>query len=147
MNRLTFASALSTNFFPSNHPPWETSSRHWINKHEYNNLIMFLTSLRWKQKIWLAIWLMTMISRFSSLQIQIFGYNSQLYSNFSDAVFRAQGIVAVSVLLQVRVDFEVTISSNWLCTSITARRSFKSGTSDADGSIRENSLRWRWNAG
>jgi Eukaryotic-type carbonic anhydrase len=31
-----------------------------------------------------------------------------LYSNFSDAVFRAQGIVAVSVLLQVRVDFEVT---------------------------------------
>lgn len=34
-------------------------------------------------------------------QIQIFGYNSQLYSNFSDAIFRAQGIVGVSVLLQV----------------------------------------------
>lgn len=35
-------------------------------------------------------------------QIQIFGYNSQLYSNFSDALNRAQGIVGVSVLLQVR---------------------------------------------
>ncbi|CAO1383134.1 unnamed protein product [Diamesa serratosioi] len=34
-------------------------------------------------------------------EIQIFGYNSQLYSNFSDAVFRAQGIVGVSVLLQL----------------------------------------------
>lgn len=36
-------------------------------------------------------------------QIQIFGYNSQLYTNFSDAVYRAQGIVAVSVLLQVNI--------------------------------------------
>lgn len=34
-------------------------------------------------------------------QIQIFGYNSQLYTNFTDALHRAQGIVAVSVLLQV----------------------------------------------
>lgn len=36
-----------------------------------------------------------------SLQIQIFGYNSQLYANFSDALNRAQGIVGVSILLQV----------------------------------------------
>ncbi|XP_070502301.1 carbonic anhydrase-related protein 10 [Chironomus tepperi] len=34
-------------------------------------------------------------------EIQIFGYNSQLYTNYSDAVYRAQGIVAVSVLLQL----------------------------------------------
>ncbi|KAL9881732.1 carbonic anhydrase-related protein 10 isoform X3 [Glossina fuscipes] len=33
--------------------------------------------------------------------IQIFGYNSQLYNNFSDALNRAQGIVGVSILLQL----------------------------------------------
>ncbi|CAB0005585.1 unnamed protein product, partial [Nesidiocoris tenuis] len=33
-------------------------------------------------------------------KIQIFGFNSQLYSNFSEAIHRAQGIVAISVLLQ-----------------------------------------------
>lgn len=36
-------------------------------------------------------------------QLQIFGFNSQLYNNFSDALHRAQGIVAVSLLLQVHV--------------------------------------------
>ncbi|XP_017850018.1 carbonic anhydrase-related protein 10 [Drosophila busckii] len=34
-------------------------------------------------------------------EIQIFGYNSQLYTNFSDALNRAQGIVGVSILLQL----------------------------------------------
>lgn len=34
-------------------------------------------------------------------QIQIFGYNSQLYSNFSEALYRAQGIVGLAVLLQL----------------------------------------------
>jgi len=34
-------------------------------------------------------------------QIQVFGFNSQLYSNFSEALHRAQGIVAISLLLQV----------------------------------------------
>ncbi|XP_014257155.1 carbonic anhydrase-related protein 10-like isoform X2 [Cimex lectularius] len=34
-------------------------------------------------------------------EIQIFGFNSQLYSNFSEAVHKAQGIVAISVLLQL----------------------------------------------
>lgn len=34
-------------------------------------------------------------------ELQIFGYNSHLYNNFSDALHRAQGIVAVSLLLQV----------------------------------------------
>ncbi|XP_021697212.1 carbonic anhydrase-related protein 10 [Aedes aegypti] len=34
-------------------------------------------------------------------EIQIFGYNSQLYANFSDAVFRAQGIVGVAILVQL----------------------------------------------
>ncbi|XP_043275511.1 carbonic anhydrase-related protein 10 isoform X2 [Venturia canescens] len=34
-------------------------------------------------------------------EIQIYGFNSQLYNNFSDALHRAQGIVAVSLLLQV----------------------------------------------
>ncbi|XP_033333149.1 carbonic anhydrase-related protein B isoform X1 [Megalopta genalis] len=34
-------------------------------------------------------------------ELQIFGFNSQLYNSFSDALHRAQGIVAVSLLLQV----------------------------------------------
>lgn len=34
-------------------------------------------------------------------EIQIFGFNSQLYSNFSEALYRAQGIVAISLLLQL----------------------------------------------
>lgn len=34
-------------------------------------------------------------------EIQIFGYNSQLYSNFSEALYRAQGIVGLAVLLQL----------------------------------------------
>jgi len=34
-------------------------------------------------------------------EIQIFGFNSQLYSNYSEAINRAQGIVAISVLLQL----------------------------------------------
>jgi hypothetical protein len=34
-------------------------------------------------------------------QIQILGFNSQLYQNFSDALYRAQGIVGISLLLQV----------------------------------------------
>ncbi|XP_063989600.1 carbonic anhydrase-related protein 10 [Diachasmimorpha longicaudata] len=34
-------------------------------------------------------------------EIQIFGFNSHLYNNFSDALNRPQGIVAVSLLLQV----------------------------------------------
>lgn len=36
-----------------------------------------------------------------SRQLQIFGYNSQLYTNFTDSMNRAQGIVGISVLLQV----------------------------------------------
>lgn len=42
------------------------------------------------------------------LQIQIFGFNSQLYSNFSEALHKAQGIVSISLLLQVRQPFTVT---------------------------------------
>lgn len=34
-------------------------------------------------------------------EIQIFGFNSQLYNNFSDALHRPQGVVAVSLLLQI----------------------------------------------
>lgn len=34
-------------------------------------------------------------------QIQIFGFNSQLYTNFSEAMHKAQGIVVISLLLQV----------------------------------------------
>ncbi|XP_059485207.1 carbonic anhydrase-related protein 10-like isoform X2 [Neocloeon triangulifer] len=34
-------------------------------------------------------------------EIQLLGFNSQLYSNFSDALNRAQGIVGVSLLLQL----------------------------------------------
>ncbi|XP_026468372.1 carbonic anhydrase-related protein 10-like isoform X2 [Ctenocephalides felis] len=34
-------------------------------------------------------------------EIQIYGYNSQLYTNFTEALSRAQGIVGVSLLLQL----------------------------------------------
>ncbi|CAG9791959.1 unnamed protein product [Diatraea saccharalis] len=34
-------------------------------------------------------------------EIQIFGFNSQLYSNFSEALHKAQGIVSISLLLQL----------------------------------------------
>lgn len=34
-------------------------------------------------------------------ELQIFGYNSALYTNFTDSMNRAQGIVGISVLLQV----------------------------------------------
>ncbi|XP_063597311.1 carbonic anhydrase-related protein 10-like [Penaeus indicus] len=34
-------------------------------------------------------------------RIQIYGYNSQLFSNFSDAVSRAHGIVAICIMIQV----------------------------------------------
>lgn len=40
---------------------------------------------------------------FRLFQIQIFGFNSQLYSNFSEALHKAQGIVVISLLLQVRI--------------------------------------------
>ena len=35
------------------------------------------------------------------MQIQVFGFNSDLYVNFSDATHKAQGLVALSILLQV----------------------------------------------
>ncbi|XP_045102307.1 carbonic anhydrase-related protein 10-like [Portunus trituberculatus] len=34
-------------------------------------------------------------------EIQIYGYNSQLFNNFSEAVSRAHGIVAISVMIQI----------------------------------------------
>ncbi|XP_055713237.1 carbonic anhydrase-related protein 10 [Phlebotomus papatasi] len=34
-------------------------------------------------------------------EIQIFGYNSQLYSNISEALNRAQGVVGIAILLQL----------------------------------------------
>lgn len=34
-------------------------------------------------------------------QLQLYGYNSQLYRNFSDAITRSQGLVAISMLVQV----------------------------------------------
>ncbi|XP_068907434.1 carbonic anhydrase-related protein 10 isoform X1 [Tenebrio molitor] len=34
-------------------------------------------------------------------EIQIFGFNSQLYTNFSEALHKAQGIVVISLLLQM----------------------------------------------
>lgn len=34
-------------------------------------------------------------------QIQIFGYNSDLYTNFSEAMHKSHGIVGISILLQV----------------------------------------------
>lgn len=49
-----------------------------------------------KQQVYLTKFFFFLI-----FQIQIFGFNSQLYSNFSEALHRAQGIVAISLLMQV----------------------------------------------
>lgn len=115
------------------------------------SLYLFFLCLRWKKKrrrrkineqklnlirfdddFW---WFLKFIFiRF--LQIQIFGYNSQLYSNFSDAIFRAQGIVAVSVLLQVIICILIIIKFNNKVFLLIARRPLKSGASYANGSIR-----------
>ncbi|XP_011687171.1 PREDICTED: carbonic anhydrase-related protein 10-like [Wasmannia auropunctata] len=43
----------------------------------------------------------TIDGRAFPVELQIFGFNSQLYNNFSDALHREKGIVAVSLLLQV----------------------------------------------
>lgn len=56
---------------------------------------------------------------FNLFQIQIFGYNSQLYTNFTDAVYRAQGIVAVSVLLQVNTHPASPTTSIQCCKHFT----------------------------
>lgn len=53
-------------------------------------------------------------------QLQIFGYNSQLYQNFSDALNRAQGIVAVSVLLQVNNTFPIKKYHHTISTLVIA---------------------------
>ncbi|KAJ8978371.1 hypothetical protein NQ317_005952 [Molorchus minor] len=42
-------------------------------------------------------------------QIQIFGFNSQLYSNFSEALHKAQGIVVISLLLQRAQEQRITL--------------------------------------
>lgn len=41
----------------------------------------------------------------------MFGFNSQLYSNFSEAVYRSHGIVAISILLQVCIFNTVTVKT------------------------------------
>lgn len=35
-------------------------------------------------------------------QLQVLGFNSQLYANFSEALDKAYGLVGISILLQVR---------------------------------------------
>ncbi|XP_066148882.1 carbonic anhydrase-related protein 10-like isoform X1 [Euwallacea fornicatus] len=45
-------------------------------------------------------------------EIQIFGFNSQLYTNFSEALHKAQGIVVVSLLLQRSRTFQLGDLSN-----------------------------------
>lgn len=39
--------------------------------------------------------------RFSGVQIQLYGYNTDLYSNMSEAQMKSQGIVGVSLMVQV----------------------------------------------
>lgn len=80
----------------------------------------------------------------SPLQIQIFGYNSQLYANFSDALNRAQGIVGVSILLQVsQLPLSLCMmlpSHSRICSA--AGRSLQSGATHAHRSAGTNPL-WR----
>lgn len=42
---------------------------------------------------------------FLFFQLQLYGYNSQLYQNFSEAATRSQGLVAISLLVQVSDEF------------------------------------------
>ena len=35
------------------------------------------------------------------LKLQIYGFNSQLFNNFSEAVGKAHGVVAISIMVQV----------------------------------------------
>lgn len=78
----------------------ESGSEHTVDGYafpaEVSQYIFFLL-LIFRNEIALA----PQKSSFSSFQMQIFGFNSQLYNNFSEALHRAQGIVAVSLLLQV----------------------------------------------
>ena len=41
--------------------------------------------------------------KFCFLQVHIFGYNAQLFSNFSEAETKSHGVVALAVMVQVRV--------------------------------------------
>lgn len=39
--------------------------------------------------------------RFSLLQIQVYGFNAELYHNMSEAQHKSQGLVAISLMVQV----------------------------------------------
>lgn len=57
---------------------------------------LFLSSLR-------SLWHFS-FSRSPHLQLQIIGYNSDLYQNMTDAQNRANGLVGIALLIQVRTD-------------------------------------------
>lgn len=42
-------------------------------------------------------------------QLQLYGFNSQLYRNFTEASTRSQGLVAISLLVQVTLIFHFII--------------------------------------
>lgn len=54
-------------------------------------------------------------------QIQIFGFNSQLYSNFSEALHKAQGIVSISLLLQVNLSIFYWYKLNLVIVKVILR--------------------------
>lgn len=86
------------------------------SKTRFNSYFEKLYQLLTSTSIWLIIsFTNSIVSIFVSKQLQIFGFNSQLYNNFSDALQRAQGIVALSLLLQVSI---------WLNIDRRAFRSF-----------------------
>lgn len=94
------------------HSTGYSKTRFQFDSH-FEKLYQLLTST----SIWLIIsFTNSIVSIFVSKQLQIFGFNSQLYNNFSDALQRAQGIVALSLLLQVSI---------WLNIDRRAFRSFE----------------------
>lgn len=88
----------------------------FYSKTRFNSYFEKLYQLLTSTSIWLIIsFTNSIVLIFVSKQLQIFGFNSQLYNNFSDALQRAQGIVALSLLLQVSI---------WLNIDRRAFRSF-----------------------
>lgn len=66
------------------------------------------------------------ILRSLRLQLQIIGYNSDLYQNMSDASSKANGLAGIALLIQVRIQPLFPITSLFVCnlSSVCARPFF-----------------------
>lgn len=76
-----------------------TNNNHITNDNDFNHSILYIAQ---NKKI-LSLRLTDIF--FVSLQLQIYGYNSDLFSNFSEALAlcKSDSIVAIAILIQVRI--------------------------------------------